>query len=211
MKVEKEEKKTPDESGKAIDASEINEEASENEADILRRKIEEIFSSGAVYSVTGDVISSVEEYEGYIASLGEAAARTEAEREAKEAAAAFAKEKIAAEIADISAIDPEVVSSEALFEHQSFGRVVELIEKGLGVADAFKLANIDKLIERAEKAGERRALNRTASKAHLLKSGSFGGDIGSVPAVIAARYKDLLPGISDSEIAAHYGKYKKSV
>ena len=118
---------------------------------------------------------------------------------------------IAAQMREIAALDPSIRGPEDLLCMECYPRFYELARRGNSFVDAYRLANFDTLAARAAEMGRQAARAAAASKQHLLRTQSRGADAVSVPAEIREGYRAMNPGISDAEIARHYGRYISSL
>lgn len=93
------------------------------------------------------------------------------------------------------------------------GRFNELVQKGLGLEDAFFLANRQELDQRRRggPAGQA-AINAAQGKRHL-NAGVAGetADAVDVPADMAESYREMMPGATDAQIRKAYASYLKSI
>lgn len=132
------------------------------------------------------------------------------ERAEQQAEDARMRIKFAHELQEVSKIDPRIQTEEDLMEHPSYARVYELVGRGNNLVDAFRLANLDTLTERAVAAARQSARNADAGKSHLTKTDARGDGAVSVPEDVRANYRMLLPHATDAEIQRHYNKYKSA-
>lgn len=110
----------------------------------------------------------------------------------------------------ISALAPEIKGLEDISKMETFGQFDAMVKQGYSLVDAYKLANFDALAAKRAGAARQRALNQTAAKAHLQPTqGKEGGQAVVVPPDVRALYQEMMPGISDKEIARHYAKTLK--
>lgn len=153
------------------------------------------------------------EYEEYISSLPEVREAREAKQQAEIAQQAAreeaAKVRIDEQIKEITAIDPAVKSLDDITKMPTYNRFYELVKKGNTLVDAYRLANMDTLMQGAVSASRQQALNTANGKQHLDKTQSRGQGAVSVPDEVKAEYRLFNPTASDAEIQAHYNKYKK--
>lgn len=110
----------------------------------------------------------------------------------------------------ISTLDPDIKGLEDISKMETFGQFDAMVKQGYSLVDAYKLANFDALAAKRAGAARQRTLNQTASKAHLQPTqGKEGGQAVVVPPDVRALYQEMMPGISDKEIARHYAKTLK--
>ncbi len=153
-----------------------------------------------------------EQYNQYVADLPEVKAARESKAASDEAAqkvmANEARAKLDSQMAEISALDPEIRTVEDLKNMENYDRFYALVKKGNSLIDAYKLANMDKLTAGNTAAARQAAINSANSKNHLDRTTTRGAGTVTVPREVAAEYRAIMPGITDAEIAAHYNKYK---
>ena len=122
------------------------------------------------------------------------------------------RSRMAAEeqIRRIGELDREVTDLRALMEMPGYDRYYELVKKGVGMVDAYKLIHHDRLVRRAAEAAARQAMRSAGSRSHLTAmAGQPGiGEYGAVPAEVAAEYRLAKPGITDREIRRRYKQFK---
>lgn len=139
---------------------------------------------------------------------------------AVKAAAAFVEQmreqevqsSFAEDMAKITAMMPELKSEEDIMALPEHDLILDLVSKGYKPSDAVYSVFSDRITASAVERGKRQAEAQAASKSHLIPDkhrGSGGGTGVVVPADVQQMYRDMLPGISDADIAKHYGKYKK--
>ncbi len=128
------------------------------------------------------------------------------------------------QMAEIAAIDPTVRTLDDLRRMENYPRFRELVRRGNTLADAFRLASLDRRDRAAGSAfsprinasgaamaaqAKQAALNQINSKAHLDRTTTRGAGAAVVPADVAAQYRAINPEATEAEIRAHWAKYKK--
>jgi len=136
-----------------------------------------------------------------------AAQQPQPKAEDNRAAQEAARMKIDEEIRKIGEMDASVKSVRDLVSREDFPEINAYVQKGVNLVDAYKLVNFDKLTKSAQAAAQQQAVTHARSKAHLTGTTSRGSGAVTVPKDIAAMYKEMNPGMSDSEIQKHYNKY----
>lgn len=123
-----------------------------------------------------------------------------------------AKEWYAGELREIAAIDPEITDLEALKakDQEQFSAMLDLVSKGVGLAQAYKMLNFDALMQRQGAISAQQERNRAAGKAHLLPTKGLGAEAVEVPEAVKARYLDLIPDMSEKDMRAAYAAYLKT-
>ena len=139
-------------------------------------------------------------------------ATMQAAAQAAKAAQERANAAIQKSLAAIAAEFPDIKSLDDIAKMPTAGRFNELVQKGLGLEDAFYLANRQELDQRRRAASRQAAINAAQSKAHL-NAGVAGetADAVDVPADMAESYREMMPGATDAEIRKAYASYLKSI
>lgn len=133
-------------------------------------------------------------------------------REAQAVAAEYsrrAEESISTAIKNIGAqYDPSVKTMEDIAAMPTAGKFNELVQKGVGMEDAFYLANREAIDKRRAAAAYRKGADAVGNRQHLAPTKTVKGkDPVKVPAGTAAMYREAMPGITEAEIAAQYAAY----
>lgn len=153
------------------------------------------------------------EYKEFVDGLPEVqaarAAKAQADEAAREAAEASARQKVEEQLAQIRAMDPSVKSLADLAKTENYPKVYEMVKKGYDLADAYKLANFDRVQRSTADSSRQAAMNAAAGKAHMSSTASRGVGAVSVPSDVADMYRVFDPDISDAEIQKHYARYAK--
>ncbi|WP_298032197.1 hypothetical protein [uncultured Dysosmobacter sp.] len=125
---------------------------------------------------------------------------------------AKAQEAISASLRNISAMDPSVKSLEDIAALPTAARFNELVQKGVGLEDAFYLANRQAIDTRRAAAAKAAALNGAANRRHLdpVRDGSGKLPV-EVPAEQAELFREMMPNASDEEIRTAYAAYLKDI
>jgi hypothetical protein len=141
------------------------------------------------------------------AELAEKLEARETARKAEADKAAFERQ-VEAELAEIAKLDPGVKSvgdALALETGQEFRRLVT--EEGMSFLEAFKLANMDRIIEARTQAAAQGAALRTGGKEHLRSVVASGGSVPmDVPRDVVEMYRDMCPDMSIEQIRQDYQK-----
>lgn len=135
-------------------------------------------------------------------------AAAQAARAARERADAAIRKSLTA----ISAEFPEIKTLDDIAAMPTAGRFNELVQKGLGLEDAFYLANRQELDQRRRAASRQAAISAVRSKSHL-NAGVAGeaAEAVDVPADMAESYREMMPGATDAQIRKAYASYLKSI
>lgn len=115
------------------------------------------------------------------------------------------------QIREISQLDGQIATMDDLLDMPEFDRFYALVKKGVNLVEAYKLIRYDTLMERAAEAASRQAMHSMATRGHLTAAAAQpgNGDYVTVPAEVAAGFRQAKPGISDSEIKRRYRQYQK--
>lgn len=181
--------------------------------------------------VTGEIVTNAAELEAYKnhmaakavgksgktadvpADLGDVA------REAREAVAELQAERrradderrageFAAEIAKITALNPEIKAADDLEALPEYDEIVSLVARGYSPYDAYRTIYYERDMAAAVTRGERQAKAAAASKEHMVPDKNNGTAPGvAVPSDVREMYREMMPGITDAEIDAAYKKY----
>ena len=168
----------------------------------LTRQLDAIFEDcGLIDPYTGSPITSKAQFESYKERHREQSAHptaTEADTTAS---------LIEAEIEAISSLDGDIESMADIEAQPYASRLYELVERGYGVLDAYKLASMDKLMDKSARRALESARASAFAKSHLRKTASAGAWSSNVPKEIRQAYLAFNPGVTDAQISAHYNKY----
>lgn len=134
-------------------------------------------------------------------------------KKAKEREESYAKaeteRRLNEELAGIKELDPTVGSFDDLAKQENFSEVLEKVQRGYSLLDAYKLANMDKLASSRAAAAKQKAMNSAASKAHMQPLGNNAGKAPiPVPKETLEYYHRFCPNMSDEDITKHYNKSK---
>ena len=112
------------------------------------------------------------------------------------------------DIKAVTAMAPEIKSLEDLEKHASYASVLEYVNKGLRLPDAFKLANFDSISTRQTAAAKQAAINQARSKGHLetTTSVSVGSNLADIPDKEISTWREYFPGLSDEELKKKYNQ-----
>ncbi len=82
--------------------------------------------------------------------------------------------------------------------------------RGLSFVDAFLLTNFHRLQQRVGDTARETAREQARSKDHVTGAGAVQSEkSAAVPPEVLALFRDLNPGVSDSEFQSYYDKYKR--
>lgn len=130
---------------------------------------------------------------------------------AKTANARF-EEALGKELQKIAALDPAIKTLDDIKAMPTANRFNELVQMGVGLEDAFYLANRKAIEERKMAAVKASAQNQMAGKGHLNPVGAANGKQPvQVPRGIVETYRAMIPGATDAEIQKAYEDAMKSM
>ena len=96
---------------------------------------------------------------------------------------------------------------EDFLKAENADQFLSYINKGLSLAQAYKLCNFDALLENAGQRGRKAGMEQVQSKAHMkATAGNAASAGGSIPEDVKELYHALLGDWSDSQIAKHYNR-----
>lgn len=130
---------------------------------------------------------------------------------AKTANARF-EEALGKELQKITALDPAIKTLDDIKAMPTANRFNELVQRGLGLEDAFYLANRKAIEERKMAAVKASAQTQMAGKGHLNPVGpATGKQVVQVPKGVVDAYRTMMPGATDAEIQKAYEDAMKSM
>ena len=114
----------------------------------------------------------------------------------------------------IHELDPAINTVEDLAKMPNYAEFYRFVKQNrLSLVEAYRLANMERLSERAAAATKQAAINAAQSKAHLeaTKSRGKGGDMPVMPAEVREYYRAINPNATEAEIRADYASYLKKI
>lgn len=135
----------------------------------------------------------------------------QAQREKQIAEQQRVQQQVASDIAEIAKLDPTITDLEALIKSENGQKIYELYKQGNSLVDAYKVANLDKLMQRAAAAASAQKAASDKSRQHLKITQARGQGAIDVPESQMAMYRQLMPGATPAEIRKHYGAYMRRV
>lgn len=135
----------------------------------------------------------------------------EAQRVLEDQKRAAMAEQVEREIAEVGAMNPNIRSAEDLSHDPMYPKMLEYINKGLSIPDAYRLTHFEALRGDAAKGAAQQAYINRAGTAHMraIQQRGAGSQIKSVPTETLEMYRALNPGMSDEEISKHYNQQHK--
>ena len=112
-------------------------------------------------------------------------------------------------VSEIGSLDPSIRSVRDLMEQPNAEAFHGYVQKGYGLAEAYRLANFDRLTGQKAAAARQAAINSLAGKSHMGPTrGGSGRDV-TIPAAELELFRALNPEASDREIMAFYAKQRE--
>lgn len=133
----------------------------------------------------------------------------QAERAKAQAQQALAQEGLANEIKMISALDPQIKTIDDLANMPNAEKFNSLVQSGISLSDAFKLANFERLVTKSSEAAKTSARNSVAGRSHLSSTNINGSAPKEIPPDTLKMYREMNPGLSDAEYQKHYERMNK--
>lgn len=123
-----------------------------------------------------------------------------------------AQQMMERDIKAVLELDPTLNSAEDLYNDPKLPEVIEKINAGLSLVDAYKIVNFDRLTGAKGEAAKQAAINSVKAKNHLATGASLDvGDTGEdIPANMIEMYKESFPEKSMAELKALYNKALKA-
>lgn len=187
----------------------------ENQMDVMNQKIATM-CNGVTHPVTGKPITNVEEYVDALSNQQRIAREKELEEkgidpaiidrmieenpvvmEAKQvihnSRVMEADAALKRDLAEISKYDPNIKTIQDLSELSNFPEMLERVERGATLIDAYKMVNFDNFMSHTGDAARQQAINQMRGKSHLAsqpKGVETPNDDIEVPADIMAHWKE---------------------
>lgn len=120
---------------------------------------------------------------------------------------AEAQRMLDADLRMVMTMAPEIKTMEDLQNHPSFGSVLDYVNSGLSLPNAFKLANYDSLVSRNSDAARQAAINQARSKNHMETTNSVSGGSEThvpIPDGVLAIWKESYPELSMEQLTKKY-------
>lgn len=114
------------------------------------------------------------------------------------------------EIEMISELNPNIKSLDDFRQLPNIDELNNLIiNRGMSLSEAYKLANFKELTERQSAVAKQQAINLAKGKSHLTSTEGNAGEEIAVPKDVLELYKALNPEMSTADIRADYAKRHK--
>lgn len=126
---------------------------------------------------------------------------------------ALAQQKLEADLAEISKIDPSIKSFKDLDKLESIGEIMRKINEGWSLIDAFKTVEFENILARGKAGAKQSAINQTRGKAHLQGADSLAEDTDEVeiPKAEYESLKEVFPNKTGKELKKLYNQTLKKL
>ncbi len=121
-------------------------------------------------------------------------------------------EELNRQIAEISTFYPEVKSLEDITKMSTFPEFDSYVKNGMGITEAFKLANFDALMQRGSAASKQAAINAAKGKSHMTPVGGASAPDGlaEIPREELSRWREFFPNATAKELREKYNRVHKN-
>jgi hypothetical protein len=139
--------------------------------------------------------------------INESPAIREAQQILEENKKAEANRLLEADLKVLSEIEPSIKTIEDVAKHESYEKVLAYVQNGLGLADAFKLANYDSLVTKKSEAVKQAAVNQAKSKNHMETTNGVAvasETLMPIPNGVLAKWKMAYPELSMEQLTKKY-------
>jgi hypothetical protein len=120
---------------------------------------------------------------------------------------AEASRQLEADLKVLSAIEPSIKSIDDVANHPSYDKVLGYVQNGLGLADAFKLANFDSLASKKSEAVKQAAVNQAKSKNHMETTNGVAvasETLAPIPPGVLGKWRSAYPELSMEQLTKKY-------
>lgn len=123
-----------------------------------------------------------------------------------------AQQEVDRDIAEVLKLDPTLTSKDAIMKDPSFPQVLEKVQSGMRLVDAYKLVNFDRLSSSKTAAARQAVVNQVKGQAHLSNvAGLTASDtLEDIPAAMLETFRDRFPEKTDKELKALYNQTLKA-
>lgn len=123
-----------------------------------------------------------------------------------------AQQEVEKDIAEVLKLDPTLTSKDAIMNDPSFPLVLEKVQAGMRLVDAYKLVNFDRLSSSKTAAARQAVVNQVKGQAHLSNApGLTANDtMDDIPAAMLETFRDRFPEKTDKELKALYNQTLKA-
>lgn len=133
-------------------------------------------------------------------------------RQAEEAMAELnairSEQAVEEDIKEVLKLDPTLTGKEAIFNDPKFGEVLDKVQKGMNLVEAYKIVNFDRLTSSKTAAAKQAVVNQVKGQSHLANGPavSSADSMEDIPPSMVEMYKDAFPDKSMKELKALYNK-----
>ena len=139
-------------------------------------------------------------------------AQMQAAQEKARAVNQKAEMSIQTALRNISAVDPDIKTLDDIAKMPTAAKFNDFVQKGIGLEDAFYLANRQAIDAKRTAAAKAAALNGAASRQHLNPVQNGGGELPvEVPRGVVDAYRAMMPDATDAEIRKAYAEEIKNL
>lgn len=112
------------------------------------------------------------------------------------------------QIAEISTFYPEVKTLEDITKMETFPAFDSYVKNGMGITEAFKLANFDVLMQRGSAASKQAAINAAKGKSHMTPVGGASAPEGlaEIPREEISKWREFFPNATAKELREKYNR-----
>jgi len=123
-----------------------------------------------------------------------------------------AEAMIQRDVAEVGKYDPNIKNVQDLLELPNFPEILDRVNKGASLVDAYKMVNFDNFMQHTNDAARQQAINQMRGKSHLQSQSNgvaAGNDDVDVPAEIMSRWK--AEGKTEKQISELYKSVAKKL
>ena len=123
-----------------------------------------------------------------------------------------AQQEVEKDIAEVLKLDPTLTSKDAIMNDPSFPLVLEKVQAGMRLVDAYKLVNFDRLSSSKTAAARQAVVNQVKGQAHLSNAAGLTASdtLEDIPASMLETFRDRFPEKTDKELKALYNQTLKA-
>jgi hypothetical protein len=123
-----------------------------------------------------------------------------------------AQQEVDRDIAEVLKLDPTLTSKDAIMNDPSFPQVLEKVQSGMRLVDAYKLVNFDRLSSSKTAAARQAVVNQVKGQAHLSNAPGIttSDSLEDIPANMLETFQDRFPEKSVKELKALYNQTLKA-
>ena len=123
-----------------------------------------------------------------------------------------AQQEVDRDIAEVLKLDPTLTSKDAIMKDPSFPLVLEKVQAGMRLVDAYKLVNFDRLSSSKTAAARQAVVNQVKGQAHLSNAPGIttSDSLEDIPANMLETFQDRFPEKSIKELKALYNQTLKA-